>query len=350
MTHNEEFRLPSAGGGEPGDDRAQRFEQILSATHLPWSVAVPARGVRPFDAYVQRWWIDDLALVDCQCDPCSGTRQKRQVLSTNGEFFVVLINRAGRETVTQNGISVNLGPGDAVAWDSTKPARFTVWETLSKRSLIVPRAAIDEVGGRAWAQPGVTLSAEAPAMQLLTGYLDTLSKSLPRLSKSAIAAARNATLELLIGAVRPDAEGSAVGAGPALRDAIDRFIEQNLLDDHLNPAMIATAHSVSVRTVNRVFNATGQTVSETIRIRRLARARNDLVELREPIGVIASKWGFADSSHFSRSFKACYGTSPKEFRDSRAAERVGAGIQQLVPSVHDNSAAIAETGVTPAQW
>ena len=247
-------------------------------------------------------------------------------------------------------VSVTLGPGDAVAWDSTQPARFTVWEALSKRSLIVPRSAIDEVGGKTWARPGVTLSAQAPATQLLTGYLDTLSRSLPGLSQSAIAAARNATLELLIGAVRPDADGSVPGVGPALRDAIDRFIEQNLLDDHLSPATIASAHSVSVRTVNRVFNATGQTVSETIRIRRLARARTDLAEFRAPIGVIASKWGFSDSSHFSRSFKACYGTSPKEFRDSRLREdRDGASMQQPGPRVQGHTSSAAETGVTPAR-
>ncbi|WP_237727100.1 hypothetical protein [Rhodococcus jostii] len=67
-----------------------------------------------------------------------------------------------------------------------------------------PRAALDEVGGKAWAHPGVTLRGDSPASQLLTSYLDTLASSLPRLSQSAVAAARNATLELLIGAVRPD--------------------------------------------------------------------------------------------------------------------------------------------------
>jgi len=58
---------------------------------------------------------------------------------------------------------------------------------------------------------------------------------------------------------------------------------------------------LSVRTINRAFNATGQTVGETIRIRRLARARNELAERRQPIGTSATKWGFDDSSHFSRS-------------------------------------------------
>jgi len=47
---------------------------------------------------------------------------------------------------------------------------------------------------------------------------------------------------------------------------------------------------LSVRTINRAFNATGQTVGETIRIRRLARARNELAELRQPVGTIATKW------------------------------------------------------------
>jgi len=72
----------------------------------------------------------------------------------------------------------------------------------------------------------------------------------------------------------------------------------------LSPSAIARAHGLSVRTINRAFNATGQTVGETIRIRRLARARNELAERRQPIRTIATKWGFDDSSHFSRSFKA----------------------------------------------
>ena len=103
--------------------------------------------------------------------------------------------------------------------------------------------------------------------------------------------------------------------------------------------------------INRAFNATGQTVGETIRIRRLARARNELAELRQPIGTIATKWGFADSSHFSRSFKACYGTSPKEFRDARVrAEQAGAAMQQTGPRVQALTDASDKTGVTPARW
>ena len=92
---------------------------------------------------------------------------------------------------------------------------------------------------------------------------------------------------------------------------MDRYIERHLLDGAITPQRIAAAHGVSVRTVNRVFNATGQTVGEVIRVRRLARAREELTESDRPVSAIAHRWGFSDSSHFSRSFKAHYGTSPR---------------------------------------
>lgn len=305
-----------------GDVEGQ-WQEILSTTHLPWSVRV---GVGPFGAWVRRWWINDLALLDCECGPCSGTRQRRHIVDTDGEFVVVLINRSGRETVSQGAAEAWLQPGDAVVWDSTHSARFVVHEQLSKRSLLIPRSALDEVSGRTWMAPGVMLDGTSPATRLLLSYLDTLSQSLPVLGASAVAAARNATLELLVGALKTEGDVPVnPTAQPALRAAMDRYIERHLLDGALSLNQIAAAHGVSVRTVNRVFNASGQTVGEVIRVRRLARARDELAESSRPVSVIAHRWGFADPSHFTRSFKAHYGSSPREYRLACRAD--GTSIQ-----------------------
>ena len=339
-------------GSQPSGSRTDDWQQMLSATHLPWTVCVPdAPGDPVFEARVRRWWIDDLALVDCQCGPCSGTRQRRQLAATEGDFVVVLITRAGQETVSQGSAEASLKAGDAVVWDSAKPARFTVWEPLSKRSLLIPRAAFDEVSGRAWMTGGVMLNGLAPATRLLTTYLDTLSQALPGLSPASVSAARNATLELLIGALRADADVPATSTTrPALRAAMDRFIEGHLLDDAVTPAAIATAHGVSIRTVNRVFNATGQTVGEVVRVRRLARAREDLTRTDRPISMIAHRWGFSDASHFSRTFKAHYGSSPTDYRwAARAAGAGGAPVQRRVAAVQGGAARCAETEVIAAQ-
>jgi AraC-like DNA-binding protein len=285
----------------------------VSDTHLPWSTHV-APGPA-FAASVRRWWIDDLALVDVECAPTSGSRGRSQIAATDGEFVALLFIRAGHEVIRTNGDTVRLAPGDAVVWDSTRTARFDVPGRLSKRSLLIPRAALAEVSGGAWATPGAVLERGRPAIALLTGYLDTLAGILPGLDPAAVVAARNATLELVLGVLRPAASGGVRDL--PLRAAMERFIEQHLTSMAITPERIACEHGVSVRTVNRIFSTTGDTVGGVIRSRRLAHARDELTTGAEPISVIAHRWGFFDSSHFHRAFKASYGLSPRDYRASR---------------------------------
>lgn len=334
-----------------GSDTAVVVDQwrgLLSETHLPWSVAVPGTSV--FEATAQRWWIDDLALVECTCGPCSGSRTRREIAATDGEFVVVLINRAGRETVSQCGTDAGMGPGDAVVWDSSKAARFAVHEPLSKRSLLIPRAALDEFGGRVQTTGGVLLDGSRPATRLLTSYLDIVSAALPDLDPVGVTAARNATLELFVGALR--AGGGVAGTSttrPALRAAMDRYIERHLVDSTITSARLARAHGVSVRTVNRIFNATGQTVGEVVRVRRLARAREDLADTDRPVASIAHRYGFSDASHLSRLFKAHYGASPREYRAAARADDDGASVHVRGADVHGPGGVRRETGVTAAR-
>jgi AraC family transcriptional regulator, positive regulator of tynA and feaB len=298
------------------DDVADQWGQIVSAAYGPWTVAIPERPhPDAFQAWLRRWRIDDLALVDGKSGPSFGTRTRHQRLDTDGEFVAVMIVQAGAETITQRHIEATMTPGDVVAWDSTNRYRFTVRESLSKRSMLIPWTALDEVGGRSWMRDGVRLDATAPAARLLTSHLGTLSEVSPGLSSAAMSAARTAALELFVGALRSDSDVcSAESVRPALRASIERYIDRHLFDGAVTPAALAAAHWVSIRTVYRVFSATGQTVGEVVRARRLARARAEVTDSDRPISVIAHRWGFSDTSHFSRTFKAHYGCSPTDYR------------------------------------
>jgi AraC family transcriptional activator of tynA and feaB len=325
----------------PGDDGPDEWQALLSTTHLPWRVDVPqGRPDNAFEAWARRWWIDDLAMVDCRCGPCSGSRRRSELAVTDGEFVVVLMTLSGRETVEQDGAQADLRPGDAVMWESTTPARFSVWEPLAKRSLLIPRAALAELGGRASTRAGVVLDGRSAPVRLLRTYLDTLRDALPELGPGAVTGARNATLELLGGALRVGADAPTGGsAAPALRAAMEQWIDRHLTGEAVGPAAVAQAHGVSVRTVNRIFNATGETVGEVVRLRRLARAREELAGTAAPITAIAHRWGFADGSHFSRSFRARYGCSPSDYR----AGATGRARVATVQARHDRA---GETGVT----
>lgn len=78
----------------------------------------------------------------------------------------------------------------------------------------------------------------------------------------------------------------------------------------------------TVRQLNRVFvqhaNATPQ---EVWRDMRLQHARWRLLNSKRTITQIAYECGFADSSHFSRWFKAKFGETPRSYRQQRLAEQ-----------------------------
>lgn len=302
-------------------DLEGRWEQILSTTHVASSVRLGSAwgsGRRPsgFRASARRAWIDDLALVDASCDPCRGASSRAQAGQGDDDYVVMLLNRGGREVVAQDGRSTQMRPGDVVVWDSTRPITFDVIEPLTKRSLFVPRAALREVGAGAVDVSGAVIARGSASTELLAGYLDVLARTIDRLTPAAVASARNATLNLVAAALDPGKESDRaypVGS-PELRARIDQWIDQNLDRVDLNAATIAVEHHLSVRTVHRVFERSGDRVGTVIRARRLARARHELVTTDDPITAIAARWQFYDLSHFTRAFRARYGLSPGRYR------------------------------------
>ena len=296
------------------DDLASAREawaRLLSKTHLTWDITeITPADHTPYSASVRQRHLADLVLVDCSCDPCAGVRRVPQISQTEGEYLVMLMTLQGREQVTQAGRTAQLTPGSVVMWDSAQHAEFLVQEPLIKRSLLVPKAALAEVGARGELLTGSVLDADAPAVSLLRNYLDGLSRTIDDLPLGALPAARNATIELLAAALQAPRQLWPQSTY-ATRSAAEAFIERNLHRGTLSPAVIADRIGVSVRSLHRAFEDSGETVSGYLRVRRLARARDDLTS-GSPVSQVARRWHFSDASHFSRTFKKQYGISPSE--------------------------------------
>ncbi|MBT2449239.1 helix-turn-helix domain-containing protein [Streptomyces sp. ISL-43] len=110
---------------------------------------------------------------------------------------------------------------------------------------------------------------------------------------------------------------------------LDLFIEDNLADPGLSPPRIAARHHISVRLLHRLFADRKETVSQTIRRRRLERCSADLVDpllAALPVHEVGRRWGFTDAAGFSHTFRAAYGLTPGEHRRTRLPPvRMGAG-------------------------
>lgn len=119
-------------------------------------------------------------------------------------------------------------------------------------------------------------------------------------------------LELLAQvARRPEPDGKA--PPPWLRSA--REILRDRCGDELHIADVAQAAGVHpihlARAFRRFFRCTP---GEYLRRCRVERAAALLRDTALPLTEVALSSGFADQSHFSRSFKRAYGVSPREFR------------------------------------
>ena len=91
------------------------------------------------------------------------------------------------------------------------------------------------------------------------------------------------------------------------------------LDRDLTLDEIATAAHFSPFHFHRIFKVvTGETVFGFLRRLRLEAAANRLLSNpEEEITSVAMEWGFSSSQNFAKAFRARFGMSPTEFRESK---------------------------------
>ncbi|MCA1845796.1 MAG: helix-turn-helix domain-containing protein [Actinobacteria bacterium] len=301
----------------PVDEREEAWRELVSTTHLPWSIDLAGDDV-PSESreWIRRRHLGDIDLIDCVCGPCSGRRNPSDLRRSPGEYVGVLVLHEGKELLSQAERETVLSAGDVVAWDSVDEARFAVLEPLRKQTLLVPRPRFQQLIPRP--ELAIARAVEAgPTVDLFTSYLRFLTTV--ELEPVAAAAAGNAALELLGALLGSVIAPSRSALRDALRVKVKEYIERRLADADLKPRRIAEANALSVRSLYSLFEEEGDTVGAYVRRRRLARAHAELTRPGTGPSVtdVAMRWGFADTAHFSRSFRAQYGASPSEVRSSQ---------------------------------
>ena len=95
------------------------------------------------------------------------------------------------------------------------------------------------------------------------------------------------------------------------------YLEANLHDPMIQPRRVAAALQMSVRQLHRLFSQAGISMGAWVRRERLRRCAADMRDRsrgNSTLTEMAFAWGFNDSAHFSRCFKAHYGVTPRSYR------------------------------------
>ncbi|WP_246113892.1 helix-turn-helix domain-containing protein [Streptomyces montanus] len=237
-----------------------------------------------------------------------------------GEYLLVGIRGCG--PAGERAQDVGLEPGDICFYDADRPplpdfpghARLKVF-LLGRETL-----GLDEHDVRHVMAAPISRSSRLGALlsPFLSELADTVPSSQPPVGEMLAWNAVNLLATLATEQLGRDATGTPDAKSPML-SRILRFIDLHLADADLSPEVIAAAHHISVRYLHKLFQDAGTTVGRWIQRRRLEECRRDLmhrVRGRQTIAAVAGRWGFLSATHFSRVFRAAYGMSPSEWRDT----------------------------------
>ncbi len=171
--------------------------------------------------------------------------------------------------------------------------------------------------------PTGRLSSHAAVNRAFSSLLNSVVDDLDELTDDDIRPIEVALSEFVISSLGASAAAGRLDAAAASNfHRICQAIELHLGDGELTLARIADEQHVSGRYIQKLFQQAGLSFSPYLRQRRLAHCRSDLANtaLRNlSISEICFRWGFNDAGHFSRSFRAEYGETPREFRQSKKA-------------------------------
>jgi AraC-like DNA-binding protein len=235
----------------------------------------------------------------------------------DSDLLVVSMKLTGTATITQ-AATQSLRGGDLFVTDLWRPFEFlddggeTAAFFIPLGQLGLPRDYAARAGEAIHTSPLATQLQRH--FQLLFQGADAISQS------PAAAMIGPATTDLVRAALI-----SAVDEEPVPGDDRDQnlttvvkgYITQHLADPDLGAERIAQAMFISVRQVYKLWESEPSPLGQWIVERRLEAARHELTSPRgrnQTIAAIARRWGFADSTHFSRRFRQAYGVSPREWR------------------------------------
>jgi AraC family transcriptional regulator, positive regulator of tynA and feaB len=307
--------------------RLESWSEVLAATHLAFDVTPTEATPSDFRAAVTRRRFADLTLVDCAAMPFRGQRPSAVINGGHDQHAqenILGFQFVGRgvEMVREGSRALALQAGNVVLWDGLQPTDVEIVEPFYKRTLLFPRDRVLAVCPRLGEQDAFPALDGNGSARLLVRYMNALVHELPRLDVSARAAAADAALELLRGAVEPTLPTSRSSTRAAMRAEIRRYIRTHLQDPALGPGSIARAYAMSVRALHALFEDSDESVAALVRTERLARCLDDLRRPNGgPVTEIAFRWGFSDAAHFSRLFKRAFGMTPSEVRHQARPEK-----------------------------
>jgi AraC-like DNA-binding protein len=307
---------------EPRAERADRWRDRLSSTFGGLDIRLDRIPDARDELLVGQ--AGPVQVIESRSGPGQVRRTARHIRHHDPDRYLLFVQGSGVDVGEQLDHCSEYHPGDLGILDLSAPLRCT-HSTRRAVMLTYPKALCPLREHEVATLAGMHIDGRSGTAALISGLVRQLPQHLETDDQAASARVGAAVLDLLhVGLAARLDRSRAVEPGTrrrALRTQCRAFIEAHLSDPELTPAVVASAHHISLRYLHRLFEGTGDGVAGFIRRRRLDRACHELLDpeaLDRPVAAVGLRWGFLDPAHFSRASKRTYGLPPAGFRHEYA--------------------------------
>lgn len=243
-------------------------------------------------------------------------RTRARIARSDQAYFFLSLQLHGSGCHKQDGRVAHLGPGDFAMYDTTRPYELLFAAPFSQLVLSLPREVVKSRLADAERLTACAVQGRSGSGRLASVFVRQLAAQMHSLDAASLPRLQASVVDLIATALaeqRRQAGPEAPESKNALVQRVLQFIEDHLASPELSCEVVARRHRISERYLRMLFEELGTCASDWIWQRRLERARQDLADpsLKHlSVTTIAFNWGFKDAAHFSRAFKARFGSTP----------------------------------------
>ena len=278
-----------------------------------------------FKGAISHSTISSLPIAHVASSQVKVNRLERFISDPHEEFYKINFNLAGKATLTQDGRTAYLEPGDWVIYDNMRPYELHFLTDYQQLLLLVPRSQLVSKLPAVDLLLAKTLTSRKGTGKVLREFTHSTLREDESLPAGATGPMSQMILDMLVLGLTEQLNAKHIPFSVETRLLqAKQFIEAHLHEPDLSVEMIANALHFSKRHLHTLFQSNNSTVTRYIWQQRLQKCAHDLKDLRQvnrTISNIALSWGFTSTAHFSRLFRQNYGLSPREFRQQSVSSQ-----------------------------
>ncbi|MEM9531558.1 MAG: helix-turn-helix domain-containing protein [Pseudomonadota bacterium] len=309
--------------------RFENFSELVSELFSPARCTLPRRPAAEFRCAVETADLGQLKVANVSSGALKVDRLPRHIAQIDVPTCMVKFQIHGHAVLKQRGREAQLSPGDFVLCSNAEPYHLNFDGPYQVAVLAIPTPRLKNLVRNVDDLLGLRMPAADPSCALVSEFVASVTGKIHQLPEAMVQRVENNILDLLIGAIATRCRtsgGERLSARQTL-EAIKRYIENNLCDRSLGPVAIAHQFGISTRYLHKLFSSEPETVTRTIRSRRLNASCKMLLDPRQEhlsITEIALHWGFYDLSQMTHAYQERFGLSPSSMRARGKVQRPNA--------------------------